>query len=224
MRASHSIARPGSPRELRWRLARLAALLFFVVLARPAFAADDDTLEILKNKGIVTQEEYDRIRAREKMQRESDREELKFRAAEAAKEATQATARDEVRGNARSGFTFESADKSSSIGLRGVIQLDYRTFGGPDAANADTFDVRRAYLGIEGKLYENYEYRIRANFSTLNGPTTTVCTQVGVTSATDPTPRCTQTAAVANTSNTSLDEAWINLNWWTFAQLKLDAV
>jgi phosphate-selective porin OprO/OprP len=43
---------------------------------------------------------------------------------------------------------------------------------------------------------------------------------VGPTSATDPTPRCTQSAQVANSANTSLDEAWLNLNWWKAAQFK----
>ncbi len=179
-----------------------------------------DLLDVLKEKGILTQEEYDRVMARQKVKRESAREEIKFRAAEAAKEEIKAATKDDVKGGFRDGFTFESPDKRHSIALRGRAELDYRQFGGDDGANADTFDLRRAYFSMEGKLYDNYEYRLRGNLSTLNGPATTVCTAVGPTSASDPTPRCTQTAAVANTSNTSLDEAWLNINWWKAAQFK----
>ena len=183
--------------------------------------ADDlGILEVLKNKGILTQEEYDRILERDKMKRDGERDQVKTQAAAATKDTLQPTGKDEVKGTFRNGFTFETADKKNTISLRGRVELDYRSFAGPTAEDADTFDLRRAYLAVEGKLYDYYEYRVRANFSTLNGPTTTVCTQVGPTSGIDPTPRCTQTAAVANVSNTNLDEAWINVNWWKFAQLK----
>jgi phosphate-selective porin OprO and OprP len=189
--------------------------------ANHAWSQDmSELLQLLKEKGILTQEEYDRVMAREKVKRESDREEMKFRASEAAKDEVKAATKDDVKGSFRDGFTFESADKRNTLSLRGRAELDYRMFGGDDGANADTFDLRRAYFSFEGKLYDNYEYRVRGNLSTLNGPVTTVCTAVGPTSATDPTPRCTQTAGVANTSNTSLDETWLNINWWKAAQFK----
>ncbi len=201
-----------------WPLLLLVALN---VGATRAWSQDlTDLLEVLKEKGILTQEEYDRVMARQKVKRDSAREEVKLRASEAAKEETKAASKDDVKGGFRDGFTFESADKRHSLSLRGRTELDYRQFSGDDGTNADTFDLRRAYFSIEGKLYDNFEYRVRGNLSTLNGPTTTVCTAVGPTSPTNPAPVCTQTAAVANTSNTSLDEAWLNINWSKAAQLK----
>ena len=195
--------------------------LVLVLSCSSAFAQDiTELLQLLKDKGILNEVEFKRFSQRQKIQRESSREEVKFRAAEVAKEEIKAAAKDEVKGSFRDGITFESSDKKYSLSIRGRTELDYRYFGGNDGLNANTFDLRRAYLSAEGKLYDNYEYRVRANYSTLNGPTTTVCTAVGVTSATDPTPRCTSTAAVANTSNTSLDEAWLNINWWKAAQFK----
>ena len=204
---------------IAWKL--LPVTLVLVLSCSSAFAQDiTELLQLLKDKGILNEVEFKRFSQRQKIQRESSREEVKFRAAEVAKEEIKAAAKDEVKGSFRDGITFESSDKKYSLSIRGRTELDYRYFGGNDALNANTFDLRRAYLSAEGKLYDNYEYRVRANYSTLNGPTTTVCTAVGVTSATDPTPRCTSTAAVANTSNTSLDEAWLNINWWKAAQFK----
>jgi phosphate-selective porin OprO and OprP len=199
-------------------MVRVAALS---LCAASAQAQDmPELLQLLKDKGVLTQEEYDRVMNRQKVKRDSDREEIKFRASEAAKEEIKAATKDDVKGGFRDGFTFESADKRHTLSLRGRAELDYRLFTGEDGANADTFDLRRAYFSFEGKLYDNFEYRVRGNLSTLNGPVTTVCTAVGPTSATDPTPRCTQTAGVANTSNTSLDEAWLNINLWKAAQFK----
>ena len=185
-------------------------------------------LQVLKDKGILTQEEYDRVMARQKIKDESNSKEAKPRAAQApqkevkaaVKEETKAVAKDEVKGGFRDGFSFESADKRHTLSLRGRVELDYRQFGGDDGANADTFDLRRGYFSFEGRLYDDFEYRLRGNLSTLNGPATTVCTAVGPTSATDPTPRCTQSAAVANTANTSLDEAWLSFNAGKSAQMK----
>lgn len=208
----------------RQRIGNLRTWLVSVALSVAAahgYAQDlTDLLQVLKDKGILTEEEFKRITERQKIQRESNREEVKFRAAETAKEEVKAASKDDVKAGFRDGFTFESADKRHSLSLRGRAELDFRQFSGDDGANADTFDLRRAYFSIEGKLYDNFEYRVRGNLSTLNGPTTTVCTAVGPTSPTNSAPTCTQTAAVANTANTSLDEAWLNINWSTAAQLK----
>ena len=169
-------------------------------------------LQVLKDKGILTQEEYDRVMARQKMKDDSNGKEARPRAAQAPQQ--------EVKGGFRDGFSFQSADKRHTLALRGRVELDYRQFGGDDGANADTFDLRRGYFSFEGKLYDDFEYRLRGNLSTLNGQATTVCTAGGPTSGTDSTPRCTQSAAVANTANTSLDEAWLSFNTGKSAQMK----
>lgn len=211
-----------------------------LILGCASVVAQDmgELLGVLRDKGILTQEEYDRIMAREKIQRESNREEIKFRATEVAKEEIKtATPKNSVVAvfpeagaggwldkkhsfPSSGGIVFSTPDQKHAFMLRARAELDYRYFGGADALNANTFDLRRSFFSAEGWLYDDFEYRVRANFSTLNGPTTTVCTAVGATSATDPTPRCTSTAAAANTSNSELDEAWLNINWWPGAQFK----
>ncbi len=206
---------------IREKLSIALVLISLAMTVGPAPAQEiTELLQLLKDKGILTEEEFSKFSQRQKVQRDSNREEIKFRASEVAKEEIKAAAKDEVKGSVRDGITFESTDKKYSLSIRGRAELDYRHFQGDDGLNANTFDLRRAYLSAEGKVYENYEFRVRANHSTLNGPTTTVCTAVGVTSPTNPAPTCTATTAVANAANTSLDEAWLNVNWWKAAQFK----
>lgn len=207
-------------RRLRAHAAVCGSLAACLLGSTGAAAETGELLQILKDKGVLTDEEFDKLQQRQQMRRDSDREETKFRASEAAKDELKAATKDDVKGGFRDGFVFESADKQHSIAVRGRAELDYRKFGGPDGANADTFDLRRSYLGFEGKLYERFDYRLRGNFSTLNGPTTSVCTAVGPTSSTDATPLCTQTAGAANPATTALDEAWLNIRISNAAQLK----
>ena len=225
----------------RFSVIRLIAIALLLTFAHNVVKAQGMTelLEVLKEKGVITQEEFDRITARQKIQRESDREETKFRASEAVKEEikTTATTKNTVTASfpeagaggwldkkhsfpSTGGIVLSSPEERHTLMLRGRAELDYRQFGGDNGLNANTFDVRRAFLSAEGWLYNDYEFRVRASYGALNGPTTTVCTAVGVTSPTDPTPRCTSTTAVANSANTELDEAWLNINWWPAAQFK----
>jgi len=70
----------------------------------------------------------------------------------------------------KDGFKFSSGDGKSSMSVNGRIQADYRYFDtptvasagvqGPNSAfNADTFDIRRAYLGVKGTFrgWMNFE-------------------------------------------------------------------
>jgi phosphate-selective porin OprO/OprP len=70
-------------------------------------------------------------------------------------------------------FTLESANGRNSIQLTGRIHLDYRQnsldmfdtdFNDRDAASsADTFDLRRARLGVKGKFAKDFKYEIVGN-------------------------------------------------------------
>ena len=58
----------------------------------------------------------------------------------------------------KDGFRFESGDKRHAIGISGRVHGDYRYFA--DDTSANTFDVRRAYLGVQGKLYDIYTFDV----------------------------------------------------------------
>ena len=96
------------------------------------------------------------------------------------------------------GFGFKSADGKNEIKLQGRVQADYHAFGKNDAQNADTFDLRRAYLTLAGKVYKDYDFKVTGNFAD----------QVA-------------DASGAKTTKTILDEAYIGINWWKQAKFRV---
>lgn len=70
----------------------------------------------------------------------------------------------------KDGFKVNSGDGQSNMSINGRIQLDSRSFsgnGGGTSANAnyaDTFDVRRAYLGAKGTFKKYYDWEVAADF------------------------------------------------------------
>ena len=204
-------------------LAFLAGSLFFSLPANAVTA--EQLLEVLRKKGVINDEEYEILAGK----KESPKSEAPPRdpPAAAAKEepkpaatpVADANPKDGIAAKFKDGITWESADKSTTIGLRGRVEADYRAFLGDDALGADTWDLRRAYLAVEGKFYDDIDFRVRMNFSDVAGPTATVCTAVGTNASGAPV--CTATTTVTTTNTTSLDEAWLNLGWWKAAQIKV---
>ena len=96
------------------------------------------------------------------------------------------------------GFGFKSADGKNEIKLQGRVQADYHAFGKNDAQNADTFDLRRAYLTLAGKVYKDYDFKVTGNFAD----------QVA-------------DASGGKTTKTILDEAYIGINWWKQAKFRV---
>lgn len=67
-------------------------------------------------------------------------------------------------------FYLRSADKRFSLRFTGQVQADYRDVLNPgDTSDIDTFVVRRARMGLEATLFENYEFRFLTDFG--NGQT-----------------------------------------------------
>ena len=177
----------------------------------------DNLIEKLKEKGVITEDEYkDVIEVRE-----GERAVARKRRQEESEKNTKAEdrAKTEMVGNFSDGIRWESADKKNSIGLNGRMQLDYRNFSGDDNLIADTFDIRRAYLTVAGKFWEFYTFDLSADFAGLVGSnastTTTTCTA-------DP---CTGANVRSTTSNdfrqtSHLDVAWFNVGWWQSAQFR----
>ena len=101
---------------------------------------------------------------------------------------------------AQDGFGFKSADGKNEINLTGRIQADYHYFGKNDAQNADTPNLRRTYLTVQGKIYNDYEFKVSADFaqqSNLNSP-----------------------SGVSSSTRSALDEAYFGINWWKQAKFR----
>lgn len=68
-------------------------------------------------------------------------------------------------GGWKNGFFLESADKSFLLRITGQIQMDYREFlNTRDRTDMDTFLLRRARFGLEGKVFKYYEFRFLPDF------------------------------------------------------------
>jgi phosphate-selective porin OprO and OprP len=214
-------------RPIRVRLPKLSALLFAALTTcmlglscAPAFAVTaDELLQVLRNKGIITEEEYKILSegrpapAAATGQKPPTKDQPKVE----AKQEAGAPGKDEIVAKFKDGITWESADKGTMIGINGRIQADYRKFFGDDAIGADTFDVRRAYLGVRGTFWDDYDFKIVGDFAALSNAATSVCTGVSA----GPPATCSGTTTVATASSSHLDEAYFNVRWWQAAQLRL---
>ena len=109
----------------------------------------------------------------------------------------------------KDGFKMNSGDGKSSASIIGRIQLDSRSFsgnGGGTSANdkfADTFDVRRAYLGAKGTYKKYYDWEVVADFASLTGADASVTTAASGSSV-----------SAAGKNTTSLDVAYLNVNYF----------
>ena len=62
-------------------------------------------------------------------------------------------------------FYIRSADKRYSLRFTGQVQTDFRdALDRGDNTDIDTFLVRRARIGLEAVLFENYEFRFLTDF------------------------------------------------------------
>ena len=99
---------------------------------------------------------------------------------------------------AENGFAIKSADGQNEIKFSGRVQAEYRTYAKADSQNADTWDLRRAYLTLSGNMYKDYDFKVSGDFAQQNNdiPTT------------------------SKTTKTILDEAYFGINWWKEARLR----
>lgn len=107
--------------------------------------ANDKLLEILKSKGILTEEQF------EELQKESKKE---------------------IKVSYKDGFKMQSEDKNFSLQVNGRVQGDFRYFD--DNNQKDTFDIRRAYLGASGTLFKYFDYKVEMDFAGSNGTSSNI--------------------------------------------------
>ena len=118
------------------------ALLTAGIISVPAVATDttEDLINALVTKGVLSEDE-----------------------ASLLSKSNQAETKNKAVVKDGSGLKITSSDGKNSIKLSGRVQLDYRMFDHDN--DADTFDIRRAYLGVSGKIAEYYEYKLTGSFS-----------------------------------------------------------
>lgn len=129
----------------------LLAAILLASASLPARAADETTEEIQRLRALIGELDQ-KLRVLERKQELKDEE-----AAAAAKSAPKVTLNDR-------GFTLASADGANSVRLRGLVQLDSRTFFGDEGVGRHAFVLRRARLISEGVLAKNYGFQFVTEF------------------------------------------------------------
>ena len=99
---------------------------------------------------------------------------------------------------AENGFAIKSADGQNEIKFSGRVQAEYRTYAKADSQNADTWDLRRAYLTLSGNMYKDYDFKVSGDFAQQNN----------------------DIPSTSKTTKTILDEAYFGINWWKEARLR----
>lgn len=126
--------------------------------AAPALADMETLLDKLRDKGVLSEEEYQEMRTDVRAERRAEALKKANEEEKAAKKAEGAASA--LNGGFKDGFIWESGDKQNSIQVAGRIHADYRSFdvNSTNANTANGFDIRRAYLGVQGKLYGDWTY------------------------------------------------------------------
>jgi len=149
--------------------ASIAAM--FCGFAAPASADMESLLDKLRAKGVLTEEEYQEMRTDVRAER---REAALKKAQDEEKAAKKAEgAATDLSGKFRDGFTWESGDKENAISINGRIHADYRSFSEDSTGNANsanTFDVRRAYIGVSGRIANDWTFEAVADVAQTAAP------------------------------------------------------
>ena len=151
--------------------------------AAPAKADEyKDTLDLLLQKGIITQQEYNT-----KIEAHAERLENKqFNAARIDKDLRDNNNSRFTKANdgsvTENGFGLKSKDGNTTAQFTGRLHMDYRQYS-PDYGTGQTTDsyqnlaeVRRARFGVRGQFQKDFKYQLLANFGNDVGSSSTSST------------------------------------------------
>jgi phosphate-selective porin OprO/OprP len=116
-----------------------ASLMLSAVASAPAFAKDD-LLETLAQKGVISMDEYEKLKA-------------------AQPKTTAPTF------NTEDALKLASADGAFSIQLGTLQQIDYYAYNDDKTDIADGTELRRSRLSVGGVLFKDFQYRVEYEFS-----------------------------------------------------------
>jgi phosphate-selective porin OprO/OprP len=149
----------------------------------PAYADEyKDTLNILREKNIITQQEYNN-----KLKTYEEKEEnKKFAEQRIDKDVSESVKYRQARVNDGSvmenGIGLKSKDGNNTIQLTGRVHMDYRHYT-PDYGTSQTTDAyqntaeaRRARFGVRGQFAKDFKYQLLANFGASDGFSSTSST------------------------------------------------
>jgi len=166
---------PPSGSALRRLAITLATTGILAAAHGPAHAEEDtaggasrdrmlELLEKLKEKGVITEEELGMLTTEtpdERMRRRAEQRKKAQREAEEQQKVE--VAKDRFLGRFNNGISFETPDRRSGFTLGGRVHTDYRHYSQDTAAS--TFDMRRAYLTMQGKWNDYLTWDVTGDFA-----------------------------------------------------------
>lgn len=137
----------------RWLLAGIAG----VQISLPVLAQDADTIDALKQQ---IQQLDQKVRVLER-KRELDQETADAKAKDAPRVSL-----------GQNGFAFTSADTNFTLKIKGVLQIDSRTFfnDNPATTGNDGFLLRRARPILEGTVFRDFDFLFLPEFGGSGSP------------------------------------------------------
>ncbi len=127
--------------------------------------------------GFEDKQDADYNELRGKMEKRLELFEQKARRLEEKLEALEGRAAEKPKAQpvlsiGQSGFTMRSADNDFALSLRGILQLDSRTyFDDGGISGNDGFVLRRLRPAFEGTLYRDFTFRLQPDFGGSGAPT-----------------------------------------------------
>lgn len=142
-------------------------------LAAPAFATDDvkKVLDLMLKKGVITQQDYDKFIQDNADADENNQFKQKRIDDDVSKSVKFMQKRDKDGNVSESGFGLVSNNGDHAINLTGRVHFDARVNSNDFNSSTDrdtqsvgdNFELRRARIGVNGRVFKDINYEIVAN-------------------------------------------------------------
>jgi phosphate-selective porin OprO/OprP len=142
-------------------------------LAAPAYATDDvkNLLDLMLKKGVISQQDYDKFIADNADAAENKQFKEQRLDNDVTKSVKFMQKRDKDGAVGENGFGLTSANGDHTVNLTGRVHFDSRFKSSdlndiPDrdtVSVGDNFELRRARIGLNGKIFKDINYEIVAN-------------------------------------------------------------
>ncbi|HTT08356.1 MAG TPA: porin [Gammaproteobacteria bacterium] len=141
---------------------------FSIAATTPALAANDAMLEllrVLKDKGTIDQQTYEQLKGVAQVEGEQitkEQEDLK----KSTKETTEKVAKEMPKIDTKGKIQVSSPDGDFTWQFIGRVQADYDAIDSDSKTNkiGSGGELRRARLGIQGKMWHNWLYKFEWDF------------------------------------------------------------
>lgn len=151
--------------KLRLPLLRSALLCTASAISLPAISADDalmDLVKVLRDKGTITDTEYQVLKDAASAERQSDetveKEEIKQQVAEATKDTVKVK-------TGSSGLKVESQDGEFKFQIGGRVMVDAAVYDKDKTSLGTGAEIRRARLFAKGTVYNDWFYKAQIDFA-----------------------------------------------------------